>query len=244
MRYRDFVRTGWKVSEIAIGGDWGQVDDRESIDTLFYAYEKAVNFVDTAGLYGKGHSDALYYATRGGHSRYPWTVMMESKRTIPQLLPKTLTRLEDFGVRVAALFSGHFADRQLAMIDDIAREWNAPARALKVMATAANRIEGIAFAPDHAGIFETTLLGGLWPDRVEIDKLPAPAASPDKDDRHDPRHPLWGVFGPDPRQYDAGQGPALVSAAAAWLIRKVRRELDGFGDVELRSHKEEAKARV
>ena len=64
MLYRDFGRTGWKVSEIAfggwqIGGDWGPVDDRESIDTLLYAYSKGVNFVDTAELYGKGHSEEV-----------------------------------------------------------------------------------------------------------------------------------------------------------------------------------------
>ena len=64
MRYRDFGRTGWKVSEIAfgawqIGGDWGPVDDRQSIDTLLYAFEKGVNFVDTAELYGKGHSETV-----------------------------------------------------------------------------------------------------------------------------------------------------------------------------------------
>lgn len=64
MRYRIFGRTGWKVSEIAfgawqIGGDWGEVDDRQSIDTLLYAYERGVNFVDTAELYGKGHSEEV-----------------------------------------------------------------------------------------------------------------------------------------------------------------------------------------
>ena len=64
MRYRDFGKTGWKVSEIAfgawqIGGDWGAVDDSQSIDTLLYAYEKGINFVDTAELYGKGHSEEV-----------------------------------------------------------------------------------------------------------------------------------------------------------------------------------------
>lgn len=64
MKYREFGRTGWKVGEIAfgawqIGGDWGVVDDRQSIDTLLYAYEKGVNFVDTAELYGKGHSEEV-----------------------------------------------------------------------------------------------------------------------------------------------------------------------------------------
>jgi aryl-alcohol dehydrogenase-like predicted oxidoreductase len=64
MKYRNFGRTGWKVSEIAfgawqIGGDWGAVDDRVSVDTLLYAFEKGINFVDTAELYGKGHSEEV-----------------------------------------------------------------------------------------------------------------------------------------------------------------------------------------
>lgn len=64
MQYRKFGSTDWQVSEIAfgawqIGGDWGAVDDAESIRTLLYAYEKGINFVDTAELYGHGHSEEV-----------------------------------------------------------------------------------------------------------------------------------------------------------------------------------------
>ncbi len=64
MQYRKFGRTGWDVSEIAfgawqIGGDWGKVDDKASIETLLYAFEKGINFVDTAELYGRGHSEVV-----------------------------------------------------------------------------------------------------------------------------------------------------------------------------------------
>lgn len=64
MQFRTFGRTGWQVSEIAfgawqIGGDWGAVDDAASIDTLLYAFEQGVNFVDTAQLYGLGHSEEV-----------------------------------------------------------------------------------------------------------------------------------------------------------------------------------------
>lgn len=64
MRYRTFGRTGWQVSEIGfgawqIGGDWGRVDDNHSIDTLHYAFDKGINFVDTAELYGNGHSEEV-----------------------------------------------------------------------------------------------------------------------------------------------------------------------------------------
>ena len=64
MKYRKFGKTGWEVSEIAfgawqIGGDWGKVDDKQSIDTLHYAFDKGINFVDTAELYGRGHSEEV-----------------------------------------------------------------------------------------------------------------------------------------------------------------------------------------
>jgi aryl-alcohol dehydrogenase-like predicted oxidoreductase len=64
MQYREFGRTGWQVSEIAfggwqIGGQWGNVVDDESIDTLLYAFEKGINFVDTAELYGSGRSETV-----------------------------------------------------------------------------------------------------------------------------------------------------------------------------------------
>ena len=64
MRFRTFGRTGWQVSEIAfgawqIGGGWGKVDDNQAIDTLLYAFEKGINFIDTAELYGGCHSEEV-----------------------------------------------------------------------------------------------------------------------------------------------------------------------------------------
>ncbi|MCL8026096.1 aldo/keto reductase [Nocardioides bruguierae] len=64
MQYRDFGRTGWKVSEIAfggwqLGGQWGDVDDDASIATLHHAFSQGVNFVDTAEYYGEGHSEEV-----------------------------------------------------------------------------------------------------------------------------------------------------------------------------------------
>lgn len=64
MRYRKFGRTGWNVSEIGfggwqIGGAWGAVDDDASVRTLLHAFDKGINFVDTAQLYGAGHSETV-----------------------------------------------------------------------------------------------------------------------------------------------------------------------------------------
>jgi aryl-alcohol dehydrogenase-like predicted oxidoreductase len=64
MKYRDLGQTGWRVSEISyggwqIGGQWGRVDDEASVRSLLHAYECGVNFVDTAQMYGEGHSELV-----------------------------------------------------------------------------------------------------------------------------------------------------------------------------------------
>jgi aryl-alcohol dehydrogenase-like predicted oxidoreductase len=64
MQYRSFGKTGWDVSEISfgawqLGGQWGGVDDEDSIDALLHAYEQGINFVDTAEMYGSGHSETV-----------------------------------------------------------------------------------------------------------------------------------------------------------------------------------------
>jgi len=64
MNYRELGRTGWQVSEVsfgawAIGGSWGAVDDGESIAALHRALDLGVNFIDTADVYGDGHSERL-----------------------------------------------------------------------------------------------------------------------------------------------------------------------------------------
>lgn len=64
MNYRELGRTGWKVSEVsfgawAIGSAWGATDDGESIAALHRAIDLGVNFIDTADVYGDGHSERL-----------------------------------------------------------------------------------------------------------------------------------------------------------------------------------------
>jgi aryl-alcohol dehydrogenase-like predicted oxidoreductase len=70
VEYRALGRTGWKVSTIgfgawAIGGDaWGRTDDRESLAALHRAIDLGVNFIDTADVYGDGHSERLVARVR------------------------------------------------------------------------------------------------------------------------------------------------------------------------------------
>jgi aryl-alcohol dehydrogenase-like predicted oxidoreductase len=64
MQYRELGRTGWKVSTVsfgawAIGGSWGSVDDKDSLAALHRSIDLGVNFIDTADVYGDGHSELL-----------------------------------------------------------------------------------------------------------------------------------------------------------------------------------------
>ncbi len=65
MEYRELGRTGWRISAVgfgawAIGGDaWGATDDDESLRSLHRAIDLGVNFIDTADVYGDGHSERL-----------------------------------------------------------------------------------------------------------------------------------------------------------------------------------------
>jgi myo-inositol catabolism protein IolS len=66
VQYRTLGKTGWQVSVIGlgtwnIGGQWGEVDDRTALATVWRAYECGVNFFDTADAYGEppGRSEEL-----------------------------------------------------------------------------------------------------------------------------------------------------------------------------------------
>jgi creatinine amidohydrolase len=171
---------------------------------------------------------AFHYGTGGGHGDYPWTIMVDPGLIEP-LIVRSLERLRDFGVTTAVLFSGHFAGQQIAMIDDIAHTWNGTENPLRVMSFAVNQAPDCSMAPDHAALFETTLLAAIHPELVRLDRLPtiadAPAADPDDNPmgphRHDPSHPLYGIFGPDPRRFDPAAARPLLDEIVNWLLESM-----------------------
>src|SRR6266536_547067 len=63
MRYRQFGRTGWQVSEVGYGmwgmAGWSGSDDEESLRALDRAFALGCNFFDTAWAYGAGKSEQL-----------------------------------------------------------------------------------------------------------------------------------------------------------------------------------------
>src|SRR6266699_4825874 len=74
MEYRTLGRTGWSISEIGFGSwgiggsEWGATDDSVSLAALNRAIDLGVNFIDTADVYGDGHSEQLIAQVRKARS--------------------------------------------------------------------------------------------------------------------------------------------------------------------------------
>jgi creatinine amidohydrolase len=175
----------------------------------------------------------LYFGTGGDHGEMPFTVMMPGATEIEGLLRQSLHRFAAAGVRLMVLLSGHFADEQIAMIRSLASDWNAGGTEMTVLALAMNMGEGISMKPDHAGLFETTLLASFWPRTVDLSALPPLDPAQDVDQgrspygrqRLDPTHPLWSIFGAAPRHFDPQQCAPLQTAMLDWLGGRVQAAL-------------------
>jgi aryl-alcohol dehydrogenase-like predicted oxidoreductase len=111
MKYRELGRTGWKVSEIgfgtwAIGGAWGDVDDKESIKALHRSLDLGVNFFDTADVYGDGRSERLlaqlhkerreefYIATKAGRRLDPHIASGYNRQNLTTFVERSLENLD------------------------------------------------------------------------------------------------------------------------------------------------------
>lgn len=115
MRYRQFGKTGWRVSEIGFGGariggllaeDGGRVT---SLRTLEAACDAGINFYDTADMYSQGESeilvgnafrkkrDKVFIATKGGYC------LPRRKRLIQLIKPFAKPIVRAIGLRRSAV---------------------------------------------------------------------------------------------------------------------------------------------
>ncbi|GAC1310517.1 MAG: aldo/keto reductase [Ktedonobacteraceae bacterium] len=112
MEYRTLGRTGWQISAIGfgawgIGGDaWGSTDDRTSLAALHKAIDLGVNFIDTADVYGDGHSEQLVaqvrkarseqliIATKAGRRLNPHTAAGYNRQNLTSFVERSLRNLE------------------------------------------------------------------------------------------------------------------------------------------------------
>jgi len=112
MEYRTLGRTGWKISAIGFGawgiggGDWGSTDDTTSLAALHRAIDLGVNFIDTADVYGDGHSEQLIaqvrkarsehliIATKAGRRLSPHTAQGYTRQNLTAFVERSLRNLE------------------------------------------------------------------------------------------------------------------------------------------------------
>lgn len=112
MEYRALGRTGWNISEIGFGawgiggGDWGTTDDKKSLAALHRAIDLGVNFIDTADVYGDGHSEQLIaevrkarseqliIATKAGRRLNPHTASGYNRQNLTSFVERSLQNLQ------------------------------------------------------------------------------------------------------------------------------------------------------
>jgi aryl-alcohol dehydrogenase-like predicted oxidoreductase len=91
MEYRTLGRTGWNISAIAFGAwgiggtEWGPTDDKSSLAALNQAIDLGVNFIDTADVYGDGHSEQLIAEVRKARSEEIIVATKAGRRLDPHI---------------------------------------------------------------------------------------------------------------------------------------------------------------
>jgi aryl-alcohol dehydrogenase-like predicted oxidoreductase len=143
MKYRKLGRTGWEVSEVsfgawAIGSTWGPVDDDESLAALRRAIELGVNFIDTADVYGDGHSERLvakvvkesseriYVTTKAGRRLEEQTPEGYSRENLTGWIERSLSNLEVETIDLLQLHCPptelYYMPEAFGIMDDLVKE--------------------------------------------------------------------------------------------------------------------------
>jgi len=183
---------------------------------------------------------AFFYGTGGGHVGYKWTLILEEQKIKP-LLEATLDHLANQGFKVVVMLTGHYPHEQVDMVHDLASEAGQRHPGVKFIGLAEREITtpqpGDKRSGDHAAKYETSIGMAIDPDWVHIDRLtegrdPAAttlASTPKRDaPTHDPRHPLYAIYGDDPRTEASPEiGEEVVAEIVSRLAAQVQNALVG-----------------
>jgi aryl-alcohol dehydrogenase-like predicted oxidoreductase len=178
MRYRELGRTGWEVSEIsfgawAIGGAWGKVDDKESMAALHRAIDLGVNFIDTADVYGMGHSERLiarlkkerretiYVATKAGRRLSPQTADGYNRQNLRQFIEDSLRNLETDCLDLLQLHCPptevYYRPEGFGALDDLAKEGK-----IRYYGVSVERVEEALKAMEFPGVQSIQIIFNMF----------------------------------------------------------------------------------
>src|SRR5204862_7601060 len=131
----DLEITAIGVGAWAMGGGgwafaWGPQDDRESIEAIHKALDMGVNWIDTAAVYGLGHSEEVVARALEGRSNRPYvftkcSMVWDERRKIGHSLKAESIRreceasLRRLRVDVIDLYQVHWPDPD----EDIEEGW-------------------------------------------------------------------------------------------------------------------------
>ncbi len=142
LKYRRFGRIGWEVSEIgfgawAVGGEWGAVDDGQSIAAMRKALDEGVNFFDTADVYGDGRSERLlgrlrketktpfHIATKAGRRLRPHNAAGYNKENLAAFVDRSLQNLGVDSLELVQLHcpptDAYYRPETFAALDDLVK---------------------------------------------------------------------------------------------------------------------------
>lgn len=82
MQFKQLGNSDLKITPLGIGAwamggggwqfGWGPQDDQESIDAIHAALDRGINWIDTAAVYGLGHSEEIVARALEGRSNRPY----------------------------------------------------------------------------------------------------------------------------------------------------------------------------
>jgi aryl-alcohol dehydrogenase-like predicted oxidoreductase len=175
MHYRTLGRTGLEVSAVSLGAweiggavtltfdglgtiphGWGATDDAASLDLISRCRDAGVNFIDTAPIYGDGHSEEIIgqalvdcrdewvVCTKGGHGATDGRAWSDfGRETLLRQIDQSLHRLRTDHVDVYLLHG--------PSADDIAR--GECLEAMQIMREQGKvRFAGVSIGPNEMGV--------------------------------------------------------------------------------------------